>query len=88
MKSLHQVIKKPLITEKSTREASRGKYTFAVDKVATKGEIEQAVEKTFGVTVLDVQSANVRGKAKKSDWKKAVVTVKEGEKIELFEVGG
>lgn len=96
MKNLYQVIKRPIITEKSTAQASRGKYTWEVSERASKMEIGQAVEKLFGVTVLDVETANVRGKAvragrrrtpaKKSDWKKAVVTVKEGEKIELFDL--
>ena len=88
MKSLYQVIKEPVITEKSALQASKGKYTFKVEKRASKGEIRQAVEKIFGVTVLSAQVMNVKGKGKKLDWKKAVVTLKEGDKIELFEVGG
>ncbi len=98
MKNLYQVIKRPIITEKSTAQVAENKYTFEVDRRASKNEIGQAVEKLFGVTVLDVQTANVRGKetrsgrrrtvSKRSDWKKAVVTIKEGDKIELFEVGG
>jgi len=88
MKNLYQVIKRPVITEKSALQASQGKYTFEVDKRAAKGEVKRAVEKIFGVVVLNVQTANVKGKGKKSDWKKAVVTLKEGDKIELFEVGG
>ncbi len=98
MKNLYQVIKKPIITEKSTDQAAGGKYTFEVDQRAPKNEIGRAVEKLFGVTVLEVRTANVRGKTtrtgrrrapgKGSDWKKAVVTLKEGDKIELFEVGG
>lgn len=98
MKNLYQVIRRPIITEKSMVQASRGKYTFEVDKRTSKGDIKPAVEKIFGVTVLDVKTANVKGKevragrrrapGKRSDWKKAVVTLKEGDKIELFEVGG
>ena len=98
MKNLYQVIKKPIITEKSTSQVAENKYTFEVDKRAAKNEVKQAVEKLFGVTVLDVRTANIKGKevragrrrtlGKKSDWKKAVVTLKEGDKIELFEVGG
>lgn len=98
MKNLYQVIKRPIITEKSTAQASQGKYTFKVDKRASKEEVKLAVEKLFGVKVLDVKTANIRGKevrvgrrrtaSKKSDWKKAVATLKEGNKIELFEVGG
>lgn len=98
MKNLYQVIKRPIITEKSTAQAAQGKYTWEVSEKASKREIGQAVEKLFGVTVLDVKTANVKGKevrrgrrrapGKTSDWKKAVVTLKEGDKIELFEVGG
>lgn len=78
--NLYQVVKKPIVTEKSTMQASQGKYVFEVDKRASKKDIKQAVEKLFSVTVLGVTTANVRG-----DWKKAVVTLKEGDKIELFE---
>ncbi len=98
MKNLYQVIKRPVITEKSTARVAESKYTFEVDQRSSKNEISQAVEKLFRVTVLDVTTANVKGKAaragrrrtasKKSNWKKAVVTLKEGDKIELFEVGG
>jgi large subunit ribosomal protein L23 len=98
MKSPYQIIKRPVITEKSTTRAQQNQYTFEVDKRASKNEIGRAVERHFGVTVLAVQTANVKGKptrtgrrrapAKKSDWKKAVVMLKEGDKIELFEVGG
>jgi len=86
MKNLNQVVKRPVITEKSAAAVAQNKYTFEVDRRASKGEIERAVERLFKVTVLDVQSVNVKGK--KSDRKKAFVTVKEGDKIELFEVGG
>ena len=88
MKNLYQVIKRPVITEKSALQVADSKYTFKVEKGASKGEIKQAIEKLFGVTVLDVKTMNVKGKGKKSDGKKAVVTLKEGDKIELFEVGG
>lgn len=83
MKDLYQVIKKPVITEKSMAQAMLGKYTFEVGKRCSKGEVKQAVEKIFGVTVLDVQTMSVP-----KGWKKAIVTLKEGDKIELFEVGG
>jgi len=86
MKNLDPVIKRPIITEKSAAAVAQNKYTFEVDRRASKGEIERAVEKLFKVTVLEVETANVKGE--ESDWKKAVVTVKEGDKIELFEVGG
>jgi len=81
MKDLYQVIKAPVITEKSTAQASQGKCTFKVEKRASKREIKRAVEKLFNVAVLDVATANVRG-----DWKRAVVTLKEGDKIELFDL--
>lgn len=98
MRNLYQTIKRPIITEKSAALVSENKYTFKVAREASKREIGPAIEKLFGVKVLDVRTANVRGKevragrrrtaARRSDWKKAVVTLKEGDKIELFEVGG
>jgi len=83
VKDLYQVIKKPVITEKSTAQALLGKYTFEVGKTCSKGEVRQAVEKIFGVTVLNVQTMKMP-----KGWKKAIVTLREGDKIELFEVGG
>lgn len=98
MKNIYQVIKEPVITEKSTAQTAQNKYTFKVEKKTSKEDIKRAVEKLFGVKVLDVTTVNVRGKevhvgrrrtaSRKSDWKKAVVTLKEGDKIELFETGG
>lgn len=99
MKNIHQVIKRPIITEKSTAlSAAENKYIFEVDKKTSKGEIKQAVEELFKVKVLGVKTANVRGKegrvgrrrtlSKKPSWKRAVVALKEGDKIDLFEVGG
>ncbi len=91
---LYQIIKRPLITEKSTlaREES-GKYLFEVDRRANKIEIGQAVEKLFKVKVLDVRVMNVQGKSKRvgknigrtQDWKKAIVKLVPGNKIEIFE---
>jgi len=91
---LHQVIKKILITEKSNiaREAAN-KYHFEVDRRANKVEIGSAVEKLFKVTVTDVRVFNVLGKKKrmgkvmgqKSSWKKAVVTLAKGSRIEVAE---
>jgi len=83
MKNLYQVLKKPIITEKSMAQAMQGKYTFEVEKRASKGEVKQAVEKLFNVTVLGVRTAHAH-----EGFKKAIVTLKEGDKIELFEVGG
>ncbi len=86
MKDLYQVIKRPIITEKSAAlSAAEGKYTFEVDKRASKGDIKRAVEKLFEVAVLEVNTARVHGKRARGDWKKAVVTIKKGDKIEIFE---
>ncbi len=91
---LHQIIKKILITEKSNieREASN-KYYFQVDPKANKVEIGQAVEKLFKVKVTEVRVLNILGKKKrmgrvmgqKSSWKKAIVTLAEGSRIEVAE---
>ena len=91
---LHQVIRKMLVTEKSNldREAAN-KYHFEVDRRANKVEIGQAVEKLFKVKVTEVRVIHVLGKkkrmgrvmGKKSDWKKAIVTLAEGSRIEVAE---
>jgi large subunit ribosomal protein L23 len=93
---LHDVIKGPLITEKldQAREKFR-QYSFIVDKKATKVDVARAVESLFKVTVEGVRTNVVRGKVKRvgksigqrPNYKKAVVTLKEGDKIELFEGG-
>ena len=78
-----EIIIAPVITEKSNDELQEGKYTFKVNKKATKIEIAKAVEKLFEVKVLKVNTMNVSGKKKRvgyhvgktSDWKKAVVTI-------------
>ena len=80
---LEEVIVKPVITEKSNDGIQEGKYTFEVNKKATKVEIAKAVEKLFEVKVLKVNTMNVKGKKKRvgyhvgktSDWKKAIVTI-------------
>jgi large subunit ribosomal protein L23 len=87
---------KPLITEKALAEAAKKKYTFKVKLSATKPEIRRVVEKTFGVKVTAMQTAIVHGKKyrrgkgwlvkKKTDWKKAVVTIQPDKQIDLFEV--
>jgi len=91
---LYSVIKKPLVTEKGTiARDETNKYIFEVDRRANKVEIEKAVEKLFKVKVLNVRTMNVQGKKKrqgrivgrKSDWKKAVVTLVSGQTIEVFE---
>ena len=95
MKNLYDVIRRPLITEKSTnaRETQRA-VCFEVHRDATKPEIKKAVEAFFHVKVKDVRVANMHGKVKRQgrssgrrpDWKKAFVVLKKGEKmIEFFE---
>ena len=78
-----EVIIKPIITEKSNDLIQSGKYTFKVNKKATKVDIKRACEKLFDVKVLNVNTVSVKGKDKRvgrsvgktSDWKKAVVTI-------------
>jgi len=94
MRGPHQVVLKPLLTEKGTRLKEEGnQYIFRVARTANKVEIRQAIEQLFKVTVLDVRTAHVRGKVKrlgrfqgrKPNWKKAIATLKEGDSIELYE---
>ena len=78
-----EVIIAPVVTEKSNDEIQMGKYTFKVNKKATKVDIKRAVEKLFEVKVLSVHTMTVKGKEKRvgrsvgktSDWKKAIVTI-------------
>ena len=78
-----EIIIAPVITEKSNDQMQMGKYTFEVNKKATKIEIANAVEKLFNVKVLNVNTMTVKGKTKRvryvegktSDWKKAIVTI-------------
>ena len=78
-----EIIIKPIVTERSSMDLQEGKYTFKVNKKATKVEIAKAVEKLFGVKVLSVNTISVKGKQKRvgahvgmtSDWKKAIVTI-------------
>jgi large subunit ribosomal protein L23 len=91
---IHQIIRRPLVTEKGTQlRELRNQYLFEVDDRASKGQVKGAIEKLFNVHVEDVKTLNVRGKIKRvgrsigqrSNWKKAYVTLREGEKIEFFE---
>ena len=95
MKDLTQVIVRPIVTEKTTDMGEQtNRYVFEVARASNKHEIKQAVEKFFGVKVLDVNTMNVKGKPKRlgrfegrrSGWKKAIVTVNPGDKIDLFDV--
>src|SRR5271170_5763769 len=89
------VIRSPLITEKSTQGSEHNKVSFKVAKSATKKEIKAAVEGLFGVEVHQVNTINVMGKTKifkgrkgkRSDYKKAIVRIKEGQNIDVMAGG-
>ncbi len=90
----HQVIVRPVISERSYNLIeSEGQYTFQVDKRANKNQIRNAVEQAFDVTVARVNTVNVKSKPKRqgltrgrtATWKKAVVKLAPGDRIELFE---
>ena len=87
------VIIRPVVSEKSYALIGEGKYTFRVDDRAHKTQIAQAVEEVFGAHVAQVRTAKVRSKPKRRGltkgrtraWKKAIVQLAPGERIELFE---
>jgi large subunit ribosomal protein L23 len=94
MKDARTIIQKALITEKGTElRELRNQYHFQVARDANKIEIKRAVETIFSVKVAEVRTLQVHGKVKRqgrrsgrrSDWKKAIVTLKPDQKIELFE---
>jgi large subunit ribosomal protein L23 len=94
MKSPYDVIKRPLITEKANIDKEKGNsYHFEVPLTVDRQEIREAVETVFKVKVEDVRTQIVRGKfkrigrhiGKRPNWKKAIVTLKSGDKIDLFE---
>jgi len=94
MKDTQRVIRRPMVTEKSTRQKEEGRqYVFEVHRDANKIEIQSAVERLFKVKVLQVRTSNVMGKVKRlgrrygkrPDWKKAIVTLREGDRIDFFE---
>jgi len=94
MKDIYQIIKRPLITEKANiLKEKENKVSFVVDRGANKAEIKEAVERLLKVKVLEVHVSNMKGKprrigrtmGKRSDWKKAVVTLRPGDHIEFFE---
>ena len=89
---LYEIIRQPLVTEKGTRQEEKSrKYFFEVRRDANKHQIQEAVERIFNVKVAKVNTLVVGGKWKRvrvqpgktNDWKKAIVTLKEGQKIEL-----
>ncbi len=95
MPSLHpfEVLKKPVVTEKSTLLQENGRYSFEVAPSASKHQIKVAVEQAFNVKVVKVNTMSVRGKRKRlgprwttaKPWKKAVVTLAPGNSITIFE---
>ncbi|MBM4395301.1 MAG: 50S ribosomal protein L23 [Deltaproteobacteria bacterium] len=94
MKSAYDVIRRPLITEKANIDKEKGNsYHFEVPLTVDRQEIREAVETVFKVKVEDVRTQIVRGKfkrigrhiGKRPNWKKAIVTLRAGDKIDLFE---
>jgi len=90
---IYEVLRRPVITEKNSVLMDQNKYVFEVRKDANKAQVKAAVEKAFSVTVTAVNVVTVPAKPKgfgrmkgtKSAWKKAIVTLKPGDKIEIFE---
>jgi len=86
------IIIRPIVSEKTYAMIEQNRYTFEVAKTANKTQIGQAIAEIFNVTVTDVNTMNVTGKprrvryakGKTRDWKKAVVTLKQGDTIDLF----
>lgn len=93
---MNSILIKPLITEKSMAEAAIGRFTFVVNKFAEKSGIAVEIAKLYKVKPIKIQTSVVKGKkkrtgkkrleTKKSDWKKATVTLEKGQKIDLFDV--
>jgi large subunit ribosomal protein L23 len=89
----YQIIIRPLITEKNTNLMALNKYSFEVAREANKPQIQQAIEELFNVRVTKVHTMNVRGRLKRRgrdagytrEWKKAIVTLAPGERIEIFD---
>ncbi|MGA7730536.1 MAG: 50S ribosomal protein L23 [Chloroflexia bacterium] len=94
MPHMYEVLRRPVMTERNTELMMQGRYTFEVAPDANKIQIKEAVEKAFNVTVLAVNTLNVHGKARRQrtrlrgyspSWKKAIVTLAPGQRIEIFE---
>ena len=91
--SLASVLRRPIVTEKSTLLADQGRYVFEVETSASKHDIARAVEWAFDVKVIKVNTLKVPGKmkqygrrpSKQPDWKKAIVSLQAGDSIQLFE---
>ena len=93
MRTSHEILVRPIITEKNTMLNDQGKYTFEVLQDANKIEIKRAVDEIFNVGVTGVNVVNVTGKLRRMgrhsgmtrSWKKAIVTLAPGQRIELFQ---
>jgi large subunit ribosomal protein L23 len=93
MKNPRDILVKPIVSERTVAQMEENKYTFKTDKKANKIEIKRAVEEIFNVKVVDVKTMIVKGKVKRMgryqgkrpDWKKAIVTLQAGDKIEIFD---
>ena len=94
MKSVNNILSQAILSEKSTIiKEKENKFVFKVNPLANKLEIKRAIESAFGVKVVDVKTINVKGKTKRlgrfegqrSSWKKAIIRLKEGNTIEIFE---
>jgi len=90
----HEILRRPVITEKSTtQKEAYNQLTFEVDRRANKVEIRRAVEQVFNTKVVDVRTMQMKGKVKRfgrtlgrrRNWKKAIVTLAQGERVEFFE---
>jgi large subunit ribosomal protein L23 len=89
----HEIVRRPVITEKSTFLGERHQYVFEVARGANKIEVKKAIEEVFRVHVRAVNIIHVAGKVRRmgrtqgrsAAWKKAIVTLQEGDRIELFE---
>jgi len=92
-KEAYKVLVKPLVTEKATDLVSQNQYSFVVAAKANKIEIKKAIKSLYGLEPLTVNIINMRGKfvrtgktsGKKKNWKKAIITLKAGDKIEIYE---
>jgi large subunit ribosomal protein L23 len=91
--NVYQILLRPIVTEKSTGMTEQNKYTFEVALKANKRQVQEAVEKIFDVEVRDVKTMIVKGKSRRwgrnpyrtPSWKKAIVTLREGDTITFFE---
>ncbi len=93
MTESRDIVKQPLVTEKTMLAAAEGKYTFVVDERANKYQIRESVEDIFDVEVLKVNTMRMQGKVRRMgvhegrrpSWKKAIITLAPGDEIDFFE---